>query len=178
MAVDTKARTAKPEPASSIAPVGAAEPRKEKSPTERAPAVPFLIDSYPLQDELSMQLSGFYDALKSGRLTTTRCAKDGLLWPPRVVCPHCHASELEWVDLPRRGRLYAFSAVLAGAPMGMESEVPYVVGLVDIDGTNLRLFGRVAGSPWTECRIGQTVEAETFSIPDGRWFYRFRTASP
>ena len=86
--------------------------------------------------------------------------------------------ELEWVDLPKTGRLYAFSAVLAGAPLGMEAEVPFVVGLVDLDGVALRLFGRIEGSPWNECRIGQPVAAETYAIPDGRWFYRFRTAGP
>ncbi|MCI4360752.1 MAG: OB-fold domain-containing protein, partial [Thermoplasmata archaeon] len=66
--------------------------------------------------------------------------------------------EVEWIDLPRTGRLYAFSAVLVGAPLGMESEVPYVVGLVDLEGSPLRLFGRIVGTPWNECRVGQPVE--------------------
>jgi uncharacterized protein len=177
MAVETKRAPPKPDaPAAEPAPA-TSEERKAEPRTEAPPAGPFLLDFYPLEDEKSTQLSQFFEALKTGRLTTTRCAKDGLFWPPRLVCPKCHSSELEWTDLPRSGRIYAFSAVLAGPPMGMEADVPFVVGLVDLDGAPLRLFGRIVGAPWTECRIGQTVQVETFAIPDGRWFYRFRTTA-
>lgn len=83
---------------------------------------------------------------------------------------------MEWVDLPDSGRLYAFSAVLGGAPLGMESDVPFAVGLVDLDGAPLRLFGRIEGRPWTELSVGDPVEVEPYATPDGRWFYRFRAA--
>jgi uncharacterized OB-fold protein len=135
---------------------------------------PFLLDFYPLEDERYTRIARFYERLRAGHLSTTRCAKDGWHWPPRIVCPTCHTSELEWADLPMRGRIYAFSAVLAGAPLGMEADLPFVVGLVDLDGVPLRLFGRIAGAPWTECRVGQPVRVEPFDLPDGRVFYRFR----
>ena len=115
-------------------------------------AQPFLLDFFPLEAETETRLSRFFDRLREGRLSTTRCPKDDrLLWPPRTVCPHCHTEELEWVDLPERGRIYAFSAVLAGAPLGMESDVPFAVGLVDLDGIPLRLFGRIEGRSWDGC---------------------------
>ena len=159
-------------------------PRAEASAsgTERAKPVasppPFLLDFFPLEDEKQTRLAAFYRNLREGRLTTTRCRRDGQLsWPPRVVCPKCHAAELDWVDLPSDGRLYAFSAVLVGAPLGMESEVPFVVGLVDLEGVPFRLFGRVVGTPWAECRVGQRVRAEPYDLPDGRVFYRFRTVA-
>ena len=89
--------------------------------------------------------------------------KDGELhWPPRTACPKCHAEELDWVDLPEQGTVYAFSAVLGGAPLGMEDEVPFAVGLVDLDGSPLRLFGRIEGRPWTDLRIGQRVRVEPY----------------
>jgi uncharacterized OB-fold protein len=177
MAAETKPPASKAPPATSASPTGS-EARREKPTAEPRTAGPFLLDFYPLEDARSTQLAPFYDALKTGRLTTTRCGKDGLHWPPRLFCPTCHAGELEWVDLPKKGRLYAFSAVLAGAPLGMEAGMPFVVGLVDLDGSPLRLFGRIEGTPWNECRIGQPVAVETYAIPDGRWFYRFRTAGP
>ena len=169
MAEPPVAKRRKPGPAVAEA----AAPAPERS-ERAAPSVPFLLDFYPLEDDRSTRLARFFAALKEGRLTTTRCAKDGLLWPPRVVCPKCHTQELEWVDLPSRGRIYAFSAVLAGAPLGMEKDLPFVVGLVDLDGTGLRLFGRIAGRAWNECRIGQPVEVEPYAVEDGRVFYRFR----
>jgi uncharacterized OB-fold protein len=108
-------------------------------------------------------------------VSTTRCAKDDLLhWPPRTACPRCHSEDLGWVDLPETGHVYAFSAVLGGAPLGMEADVPFAVGLVDLDGAPLRLFGRIEGRPWNELQIGQPVRLESYDIGDGRFFYRFR----
>ena len=136
---------------------------------------PFLLDFFPLETERETRLARFFDRLREGRLSTTRCPKDGeLLWPPRTACPKCHGEELAWVDLPETGRIYAFSAVLAGAPLGMEDQVPFAVGLVDLDGASLRIFGRIEGRPWAELAVGQAVRVEPFDIGDGRYFYRFR----
>jgi uncharacterized protein len=142
------------------------------SPPER---LPYLLDLYPQESPTQTRLAPFFEALLRGRFTTTRCRKDGrLLWPPRVVCPTCHTADLEWVDLPTAGRIYAFSALLAGAPMGQEADLPRVVGLVELDGSPLRLFGRLLGIDWRECRIGLPVRVEPLTLPDGRAYYAFR----
>ena len=155
-------------PAPPPPPKGAAEERPRS-------AVPFLLDFFPLQTEKDSRLARFFERLRDGRLATTRCPADGrLLWPPRTACPVCHREELEWVDLPDDGTIYAFSAVLAGAPLGMEADVPFAVGLVDLAGVPLRLFGRIEGRPWNELRIGARVRVEPYARDDGRWFYRFR----
>jgi len=136
---------------------------------------PFLLDFFPVETEAGTRLARFFDRLREGRLSTTRCARDDLLlWPPRTACPRCHTEELEWVDLPDRGRLYAFSAVLVGAPLGMEKDVPFSVGLVDLEGAPLRLFGRIEGRPWNELEIGAAVRVESYETDDGRVYYRFR----
>ncbi|MCI4360753.1 MAG: zinc ribbon domain-containing protein, partial [Thermoplasmata archaeon] len=87
MAGETKHRPAKTETLPPPTAPPAPEPKKEKPTVEVAARVPFLLDFYPLEDERSTQLSRFYESLKDGRLTTTRCAKDGVHWPPRLVCP-------------------------------------------------------------------------------------------
>jgi uncharacterized OB-fold protein len=159
------------------------DPKPREPPAEEKPAPsakssekrPFLLDFFPLEGPEQTRLHRFYERLREGRLSTTRCSRDGEFhWPPRTACPKCRSEELEWVDLPERGHVYAFSAVLAGAPLGMEHEVPFAVGLVDLDGVPLRIFGRIEGKPWTELRIGQPVRPEAYDIGDGRMFYRFR----
>ena len=165
----SKLVTERPEP---LVPGESASPPPVVKPTEKRP---FLLDFFPLEGPDQTRLHPFYERLKSGRLSTTRCPKDGEVhWPPRTACPVCHTEGLEWVDLPERGHVYAFSAVLAGAPLGMESEVPFAVGLVDLDGSPLRLFGRIEGRSWQALRIGEPVRVETYDIGDGRFFYRFR----
>ena len=175
MSVETKPRrptaTFVPPPPEPV-PEAVARPPAERSRTSR----PFLLDFFPLEGPDQTRLSRFFDRLREGRLSTTRCRKDGELhWPPRTACPKCHTEDLEWVDLPERGRLYAFSAVLGGAPLGMEAEVPFAVGLVDLDGVPLRLFGRIEGRLWTELRVGGSVKVEPYALDDGRFFYRFRS---
>jgi uncharacterized protein len=138
---------------------------------------PFLLDFFPPETPDQTRLSRFYERLREGRLSTTRCPHDGELhWPPRVACPRCHREDLEWTDLPDSGTIYAFSAVLAGAPLSMEVEVPYSVGLVDLEGVELRLFGRIDGKPWTDLAIGERVAVEPYEVGDGRVFYRFRAS--
>jgi uncharacterized protein len=160
-----------PPPAASPMPVESPNPPKRRS-EER---LPYLLDFFPLESGQHTRLARFYERLREGRLSTTRCAKDDLLlWPPRTACPRCHAESLDWVDLPASGHVYAFSAVLAGAPLGMEEEVPFAVGLVDLDGVPLRLFGRIEGKAWNALHVGERVEVEPFEIGDGRCFYRFR----
>jgi uncharacterized protein len=165
------AQLVRPEAEAAPTPPGEATPPPK--PREKRP---FLLDFFPLETPDQTRLSRFFERLKEGKVSTTRCPKDDLLlWPPRTACPVCHSETLEWVDLPPRGRLYAFSAILGGAPLGMEDEVPFAVGLVDLEGAPLRLFGRIEGRPWTELHIGQPVRFEPYEIGDGRWFYRFRT---
>lgn len=161
----------KPRPRPAV-PLTSPPPPKPVEPS--AAERPFLLDFLPRETERDTRLSRFFLRLREGRLSTTRCPKDGLLWPPRTACPRCHTEELEWTDLPVSGTIYAFSAVLAGAPLGMESEVPFAVGLVDLTGVPLRLFGRIEGRAWTELTVGDAVEVEPYGTDDGRVFYRFR----
>jgi len=158
------------------APVETSPPPPTAPLPKPVPKRPFLLDFFPLEGPEQTKLHRFYDRLREGHLSTTRCRRDAELhWPPRTMCPRCRSEDLEWVDLPERGHVYAFSAVLAGAPLGMEQDVPFAVGLVDLDGVSLRIFGRIEGRPWTELRIGQPVRPEAYDIGDGRMFYRFRT---
>jgi len=171
--VTEAARPRRPRPAA-VAPRTPPAPPAAPRPTARA-KLPFLLDFFPLETERETRLARFFERLRAGRLSTTRCPRDGLVhWPPRTACPKCHGGELEWVDLPEGGRLYAFSAVLAGAPIGMEDEVPFSVGLVDLDGVPLRIFGRIEGRPWNALAVGERVRVEPYALGDGRTFYRFR----
>lgn len=154
---------------------GTREPAAPRATAKDRPLTAF--DFFPAQGPQETGLAPFFDALRAGRLRTTQCPRDGeTMWPPRVVCPRCHGTELQWVDLPMTGQLYAFSAVLLGAPMGMEDDVPFAVGLVDLDGSPLRLFGRIVGRRWDALAIGDAVRVEPFDLGDGRVFYRFRAA--
>lgn len=154
----------------------------EERPTVEIPdtiGLPRLLDFYELQTEEHTGIAEFYDNLRAGRLTTTRCSDCGEVhFPPRIVCPSCHSEALEYVELPDTGELFAFSTVRAGAPLGMEDEVPFVTGIVDLG--EVRLSARIDGADYEDLSIGETVELSVVDI-DGpadheRVFFRFEPA--
>ena len=134
----------------------------------------FAFDFYPLQGAEHTRIHPFFENLKAGRLTTTKCAGCGaLLWQPRVVCPKCNGDVMEWIDLPKDGTLYAFTAVMAGAPLGMEKDVPFVVGVVQLDGVPLKVVARVDGAKYEDLHLGDAVALRVIVLPDGRAWFRF-----
>ncbi|WP_440767175.1 Zn-ribbon domain-containing OB-fold protein [Natronorubrum sp. DTA7] len=139
--------------------------------------LPRLLDFYELQTEDQTQIHEFYDNLRGGQLTTTQCTDcEEIHFPPRIVCPECTSDDLEYVDLPHEGELFAFSEVRGGLPMGLsEHDVPYVVGVVDLG--PVRLSGRVDDAAYSDLEIGDPVSLKIVEI-DGptdeeRVFYRF-----
>ena len=134
--------------------------------------LPFMLDYYPLEDSRATQISQFFQNLKKGQLTTTKCKKCAqLLWPPRIVCPNCLSGELEWVDLGIEGELYAFTEVRVGAPLGFVQDVPFCVGLVKIGG--LLISSRIDNAKYDQLKIGDKVWLKVVELEDGRVFYRF-----
>ena len=136
--------------------------------------VHFAFDFYPLQSAEQTRIWPFFQHLKEGRLTTTKCAGCGaVLWQPRVVCPDCNGDRMEWVDLPREGRIYAFTAVYAGAPLGMEGDVPFVVAVVELDGAPLKVVARIDDAKYEDLRLGDPVALRVIDLKDGRVWFRF-----
>jgi len=135
--------------------------------------LPFMLDFYPLQDEKNTKISQFFKDLKEGHLTTTKCQKcDKLLWPPRIVCPNCLTSELEWVDLGTQGELYAFTEIRLGAPLGFVQDVPFCIGIVRIGG--LLISTRIDNAKYDQLKIGDKLTLKIIELEDGRVFYRFK----
>ena len=134
--------------------------------------LPFMLDYYPLEDSRATQISQFFQNLKKGQLTTTKCKKCAqLLWPPRIVCPNCLSNELEWIDLGIEGELYAFTEVRVGAPLGFVQDIPFCVGLVKIGG--LLISSRIDNAKYDQLKIGDKVWLKVVELEDGRVFYRF-----
>jgi hypothetical protein len=84
--------------------------------------------------------------------TCTACATSH--YPPRVLCPGCGSTTLEWQQDPDgRGTVYSVSVLTP------PDRKPYAVVLVDLD-DGPRLMSNVVGIPAAEVAIGMRVELE------------------
>ena len=98
------------------------------------------MDMYPLQSKDFNRIHKFYDFLREGRLTTTKCQDCGARsFPPRVICPECLKEDLDWVDLPTEGTVKIVTEEVVGVPLGFET--PLIHALIDLEG-ELTYFAR------------------------------------
>lgn len=138
------------------------------------PRRPYAFDFVSLQGEDDTRIHPFFAHLKEGRLTTTKCGRcDAVHWQPRVVCPHCHHDEMGWVDLPTEGTVFAHTAVVHGAPLGMEDDTPFVVALVCLKDTDILVTARIDDVAYEDLAIGDAVRLKVVPLEDGRVWFRF-----
>lgn len=101
-------------------------------------------------------------------------------FPPAPLCPYTGADDVEVVPLPRRGTLWAWTAVTS-APPGYEGPVPYGFGIVELGEAGLRVVGRLTVSDPAALRFGQPMEVVAEELPgpsgDGRVVWAFAPRS-
>jgi len=120
------------------------------------------MDMYPLESSDFNRIHPFYDHLREGRLTTTRCQDCGKKsFPPRVMCPHCMSENLLWADLPVTGTVLVATEEEVGVPVGFET--PLIHALIDLGG-ELTLFARIKGCKTGELKEGDQVKLTVFPV--------------
>jgi len=109
----------------------------------------------------------FWQGLAARRFETTKCEDcERLTFPPKPFCPHCWSKRVTWVSLSGRGKLYSQTVVHA-APLVFQDEVPYRVGIVDLD-EGLRVATRVLAD--TQPELDTAVKIVVLNYRDGPLF--------
>jgi uncharacterized OB-fold protein len=115
----------------------------------------------------------FINYLEQGKFMTTKCRACGTLqFPPKMDCPHCLSSDVEWVEIKGTGKLATYTIVNYG-PSGFESEAPYILAIADFDG--LRLFGRLSRDVnEADIKVGMGLKVVPLKLPDDKVSYEFQ----
>jgi uncharacterized protein len=114
----------------------------------------------PLPDVTDEELAPYWNFLRERRLAVPRCTSCGLLvWPPRGACRRCRNLKFVWTDIPTSGELFTWTTVWQTTLVGFHDQVPYVVGVVAITGTNVRMTGLVSAAP-EDVYMGMPVSCE------------------
>jgi len=75
----------------------------------------------------------FWEGAKEGKLMLPRCQDcNRVHWYPRFICPHCHSTNLEWVEASGEGKIHTYAVQhLVFGPW--EPEAPYVTAYIDLN---------------------------------------------
>jgi len=135
--------------------------------------VPFLegrysptLDLWPIEAKEFNRIHTFYDNLKEGKYTTTKCKECGYIsYPPRVICPECYCDELEWIELPTRGKVITFVEKMIAIPIGFGQ--PLIDAWIDLgeDSPVRHVFSRVINCESGKIKEGDEVRFVVFDVP-------------
>jgi len=76
----------------------------------------------------------YWQALSEGRFELQRCdACETLRWPPRAICNRCHSFDATWGEVPRNGRIVAWTRTHQVFAPAFRDDVPYVNVQVALD---------------------------------------------
>ncbi len=94
-----------------------------------------------------------------GRLMGTRCASCGVIYlPPRMYCEQCFSRLTEWVEVPPRGRIFAFTVVRQDRK-GKALGAPIIAAIISFEGVKGGLIHRIEGTAPGDLKPGLIVEA-------------------
>jgi len=99
----------------------------------------------------------WWDAVAQHRLTRPVCNVCGRsFFSPSFACPHCRATDWDYVESAGVGRVYSHTTVYR--PPTPEFEAPYVLGIVDLVDEGWSMLTRVVGCDPEEVEIGMSVQ--------------------
>lgn len=126
----------------------------------------------PYADEHTLP---FWEAALEGRLTASRCTRCGTCQiVPKPRCFACQNDAFERIDLPGTATLYSFTIVRHALRPDLKDAVPYVAGVVELDGTQgagARMIANIVDCDIDAVRIGDRLKvvfdkvSDTYAVP-------------
>lgn len=121
------------------------------------------MDLFPQQSKEFNQIFEFYEFLKSGRFATRKCKACGAEpFPPRILCPECFSTDMEWVDWPTIGTVVELTEEEVGVPLGFGSP-PLIHALIDLQGKKT-FFVRIINCKKGQLKAGDRVKLSVFDV--------------
>ncbi|MEE8577923.1 MAG: Zn-ribbon domain-containing OB-fold protein [candidate division Zixibacteria bacterium] len=120
------------------------------------------------------KVSEFAGHLKDGRLMGSKCKRCGHeSFPPKADCNICLSDEFDYVEFSGKATLLSHTKIYA-APTGFEDDVPYRIGVVDLEETGRLLAWFGDSIEDDEIKIGmklQVLPQMSGDEPDARVYY-------
>jgi uncharacterized OB-fold protein len=93
-----------------------------------------------------------------------------------MVCPNCWSQKLSWVKVTGRGTLYSWGVAHRQGHPSFRDDVPYVIGLVELD-EGIRFLSNIVDSPFDQLQVGMPVEVVFDDVTPEATLPKFRRSS-
>lgn len=109
------------------------------------------------------------EAMTAKTLLLPRCEGcESWIWPPTDTCRTCGEHTVAWTEvIPATSTLFSYTVVWHTRLPGYTDRTPYVVGIVEVAETGIRLIGSLEAQPDSQLSLGQPLAAIYKSSPDG-----------
>ena len=98
-------------------------------------------------------------------------------FPPLTGCRDCGSTDVEWVAVAGRGRVFSYTVVHHPAIPDVRQEVPYSVVVVEFDDApGVRVISNVLDIDFDEVEVGMELELAWDEPSPGVVLPRFRKA--
>lgn len=75
----------------------------------------------------------YYEGTKQHKLLVQHCNDCGKnISYPKTFCPYCFSSNVSWIESKGLGKLYSYSVCMANVAEAFTPDIPYIVGVVDL----------------------------------------------
>ena len=132
---------------------------------------------YPWDLPQYNKIARFFSSLGESKIETTKCKRcNAIQWPPRSICSNCLSTDLDWIEIPRTGKVVGFSRAYVGTNPG--EEPPMLVAAVHLDGEGeLRLLTRISKATFEDMEVGMKVKLARAAVVEGKPYWEFEPLS-
>ncbi|MGD6741796.1 Zn-ribbon domain-containing OB-fold protein [Streptomyces sp. BH106] len=119
----------------------------------------------------------FWDACNEGTFLLQRCRDCGKTqYHYRALCCHCWSDQVDDFASSGKGTVWTCSVVYKNNTPGYVDKLPYVVGLVELEG-GVKVFGNILGDAPEAVDIGTAVEITFAKADNGQMIPLFEVAA-
>lgn len=116
----------------------------------------------------------FWDGCKRHELLIQKCADCSVrVFYPKLFCPECLSSDLEWVKASGKGRIYTYTTIHSYQPTPFTEDVPYIVAVVQLE-EGVRMMSNLIECPPDKARCDMEVEVVFEDVTDEITLPKFR----
>lgn len=124
-----------------------------------------------------IELAPYWEFTGRGLLCIQRCRSCGSFrWPPRSICASCLSFDHEWLPMSGEGSLYSWTIIARSRLTDFAASVPYVVGVIALDGALVRVIGQVLTGATTKLSPGTRLKVTFDQRVPGRVVPRWELA--